>query len=107
MTAAANYIIHKKKKKNIRLSKYLNFPVQLINVVYFLKNDINANTTIQEMTDIILINYSFIESDLCEVCTALLLFLCIPVTATTEERSFSKLKIIESYLRNNMNQDID
>ena len=36
-----------------------NFPMQLINAVYFLKNDINVNITIEEMTDIILINYSF------------------------------------------------
>ena len=57
------------------------------------------------MTDIILINYSFIESDICEVCTTLLLFLSIPVTVDTAERSFSKLKIIKSYLRNSMNQD--
>ena len=62
-----------------------NFPMQFISALYFLKNDINANTTIQEMTDIILINNSFIETDLCEVCTALLLFLSIPITVTTAE----------------------
>ena len=60
----------------------------IINAVYFLKNDINANTTIQEMTDIILINYSFIKSDLCEEslhCLVILLFLSIPVTVATAE----------------------
>ena len=55
--------------------------------------------TIQKMTDIILINYSFIESDLYEVCTGLLIFLSISVTVPTTERSFSKLKLIKNESR--------
>lgn len=39
------------------------------------------------------------------VCTGLELFLSIPVTVTTAERSFSKLEIIKSYFRNSMNRD--
>ena len=35
----------------------------------------------------------------------ILLFLSIPVTVTTAERSFRKLKIIKSYLRNSINQN--
>jgi len=40
-----------------------------------------------------------------EVCTALLLFLTIPVTSASAERSFSKLKMIKGYLRSTMTQD--
>ena len=36
---------------------------------------------------------------------ALRIFLTIPVTTTTCERSFSKLKIIKNYLRSTMNQN--
>lgn len=40
-----------------------------------------------------------------EVCTALMLFVTIPVTTASAERSFSKLKLIKTYLRNSMGQD--
>lgn len=36
---------------------------------------------------------------------ALRIFLTIPVTTATCERSFSKLKIIKNYLRSTMNQN--
>jgi hypothetical protein len=37
--------------------------------------------------------------------TAFLLFLTLPVTVATAERSFSKLKLIKTYLRNTKQQD--
>jgi len=37
--------------------------------------------------------------------TAFLLFLTLPVTVATAERSFSKLKLIKTYLRNTMQND--
>lgn len=40
-----------------------------------------------------------------EVCTAFMLFLTIPVTTASAERSFSKLKLIKTYLRNSMGQE--
>ena len=39
------------------------------------------------------------------MCTAFLLFLTIPVTTASAERSFSKLKLIKTYLRNSMGQE--
>ena len=41
-----------------------------------------------------------------EVVTALVLFLTIPVTVASAERSFSKLKLIKNYLRSTMSNDI-
>ncbi|XP_071044412.1 zinc finger MYM-type protein 1-like [Parasteatoda tepidariorum] len=46
--------------------------------------------------------YGVLECDLTEVFTAMLLFFTIPVTSAAAKRSFSKLKIMERYLRNNM-----
>jgi len=40
-----------------------------------------------------------------EVVTGLVLFLTIPVTVASAERSFSKLKLIKTYLRSKMSQD--
>lgn len=40
-----------------------------------------------------------------EVLGACLIFLTLPVTVATAERSFSKLKIIKNYLRNSMGQN--
>jgi len=37
--------------------------------------------------------------------TAFLLFLTLPVTVATAERSFSKFKLIKTYLRNTMQDD--
>ncbi|KAK7170655.1 hypothetical protein R3I94_000757 [Phoxinus phoxinus] len=37
-------------------------------------------------------------------CTAFMIFLTIPVTVASAERSFSKLKLIKSYLRSSMGQ---
>lgn len=40
-----------------------------------------------------------------DVLTACLIFLTIPVTVASAERSFSKLKLIKNYLRNSMSQN--
>jgi hypothetical protein len=39
------------------------------------------------------------------VCIALRIFLTLPVTVASAERSFSKLKLIKNYLRNSMVQE--
>lgn len=41
----------------------------------------------------------------CDVLSAALIYLTLPVTVASAERSFSKLKLIKNYLRNNMSQD--
>jgi len=49
-------------------------------------------------------NYSLLPT-FPDLYTAFLLFLTLPVTVATAERSFSKLKLIKTYLRNTMQQD--
>ena len=40
----------------------------------------------------------------CNVCTALRMFCTLPVTVSSAERSFSKLKLIKNFLRSTMSQ---
>ena len=55
--------------------------------------------------DLLIITNHFISSSFPEVCTAFLLFLTIPVTTASAERSFSKLKLIQTYLKNSIVQE--
>ncbi len=53
----------------------------------------------------LLVNHPAVTSAFSEVCTALILFLTLPVTVSTSERSFSKLKPIKNHLRSTMGQE--
>ena len=53
----------------------------------------------------LIVQYSAISSTYPDVCTALILFLTLPVTVASAERPFSKLKCIRNCLRNSMGQD--
>jgi hypothetical protein len=73
---------------------------QLISLKEFIKN--TKIHTIHELT------YFVIENNLSSIyseITASILYLCLPITVTTAERSFSKLKLLKNYLRNQILQD--
>jgi hypothetical protein len=58
---------------------------------------------IKDLT-VYLIEYD-LASSFHDVFTLCLIFLTIPVTVASAERSFSKLKLIKNYLRNSISQD--
>ena len=60
--------------------------------------------TNEELTKTLLIENRCTTASFGEVCTVLMLFLTIPVTVASAERSFSKLQLIKSYLRSSMGQ---
>ena len=60
---------------------------------------------IRELADLLIIKNKFFSCIFPEVCTALILFVSIAVTTASAERSFSKLKLIKTYLRNSMGQE--
>jgi hypothetical protein len=70
-----------------------------------LKQEIKKINTIKELSHLLIIENSSLATSLPDVCTAYLLFLTLPVTVATAERSFSKLKLIKNYLRSTMLQD--
>ena len=57
------------------------------------------------MADLLIVKLSTIAASVPQVITALLLFLTLPVTVASAERSFSKLKIIKNYLRNTIGKE--
>jgi hypothetical protein len=81
-----------------------DFPMQLLSFHACLKRRISQMKTVQELTKMLIIENSCITASFGEVCTVLVLFLTIPVTVASAERSFSKLKMLKSYLRSSMGQ---
>jgi hypothetical protein len=80
------------------------FPMQLVSFKASLKNNIEKMSSIKQLAHMLIVEYSAVSSAFDDVVTALVLFLTLPVTVAGAERSFSKLKIIKSYLRNTMGQ---
>jgi len=69
------------------------------------KDDIKQIPTVMELAHFLVVkNYSLLPT-FQDLYTAFLLFLTLPVTVATAERSFSKLKLIKTYLRNTMQDD--
>jgi len=61
--------------------------------------------TVMELAHFLVVkNYSLLPT-FQDLYTAFLLFLTLPVTVSTTERSFSKFKLIKTYLRNTMQDD--
>jgi len=78
-----------------------DFPRQLLSLKENLKN--MKLKTIRDLSDFLL------ENDLCsvysDIMTACIIFLTLPVTVASAERSFSKLKLIKNYLRISIGQE--
>ena len=81
------------------------FPLQLLSFRAAMNSEIKNTKTIKQLADLLLVQYTSISSTYTDVCTALIIFLTLPVTVATAERSFSKLKYIKNYLRNSMGQE--
>ena len=69
------------------------------------KAAISQQSSVQQIATMLIVDNHSVTSAFGEVCTALLLFLTIPVTVATAERSFSKLKMIKTHLRSSMGQE--
>ena len=60
--------------------------------------------TIRELAEFLLIKHAELSSSFSEVIMACLLYLTLPVTVASAERSFSQLQLIKTYLRSTMSQ---
>ena len=83
----------------------VSFLKEILSFRSTLRNEIEKSSSIRELADLLIIKNHFMSSSFPEVSTVFLLFLIIPVTTTSSERSFSKLKLIKTYLRNYIGQE--
>lgn len=83
------------------------FPFQILSLRNALRRTIKEieRGTIKDLAQTLLIENQSILPSIPDVATALKLFLTIPVTVASAERSFSKLKLIKTYLRSAMSQE--
>ena len=81
--------------------------MQLLSFRAILKFEIEKvpSATIKDVAEILIVKNSSITTSIPDVVTAFKIFLTLPVTVASAERSFSKLKLIKSYLRSTMSQD--
>lgn len=63
------------------------------------KEEIKKRTSVKAITELLVIENPTLTTTFSEICTACMLFLTLPVTVATAERSFLKLKLIKNYLR--------
>jgi len=73
-------------------------------LLILVKEDLTSKMSTREFFTLLIEQYGILESDFIQIFTAFLLFLTLPVTVASLERSFSKLKIIKNYLRSQMGQ---
>ena len=71
----------------------------------FLKELQGDSTTVSVLDMYNILIDARLQASMPELVTACVLFLTLPVTVATAERSLSKLKIIKTYLRSTMSQE--
>ena len=81
------------------------FPEQILAFRGCLKTQILNVKSIRQLADLLIVKNQCISSNFAKVCSAFLIFLTLPVTVASAERSFSKLKLIKSYLRSTISQE--
>ncbi|XP_064111319.1 zinc finger MYM-type protein 1-like [Macrobrachium nipponense] len=81
------------------------FTQEILSMRSALKGEISKVSSIKDLGNMLIIENHSISASFPEVCTAMLMFLTIPVTTASAERSFSTLKLVKNYLRSTMAQE--
>ena len=90
---------------NINSAKFSsNFPCLLLSFRQILRGEISKLDTLKDLAELVIIKHVSIMTSIADVSVAFKLFLTLPVTVASAERSFSKLKLIKSFLRSTLAQ---
>lgn len=81
------------------------FPTQLLSIRQHFRSDLENSSTVSKLFALLVCENSTMCSSFHEVLNVIILFLTIPVTVASAERSFSKLRLIKNYLRSTMAQE--
>nr|CAI5839645.1 unnamed protein product [Callosobruchus analis] len=107
LSSSSEEILNASGKLSAKYSKdiSLNLCDQLKALKTCLNSEIKKIYSIKELIELLLVKFNSLASSFPEVMTACFLFVTLPVRTATAERSFSKLKLIQNYLRTSMGQE--
>ena len=81
------------------------FSSQIISVKTSFREKIAHLKSAEEMESFLIFKNASFATTYPDVCTAYMMYITVPVTVTTAERSFSKLKLIINFLRSSMSKE--
>ena len=81
------------------------FPSQMLSIKTSFKEKIPHLKSAKEVASFLILENASLATSYPDVCTAYMMYLTVPVTVATAERSFSKLKLIKNFLRSSMSQE--
>ena len=73
-----------------------DFPQQLLAFRNIMMSKIESNATIKDLAELLIVKHSSIMTSVPDVVTVFKIFLTLPVTVASAERSFSKLELIKT-----------
>ena len=96
ITKKGNIIVKEAKLLQAKYSDDISpeFPLQLLSFRTILENEIKKSTTVKQFANLLILDYDAISSTYFDICTARIIFLTLPVSMASAERSFSKLNYI-------------
>ena len=74
------------------------FPSQMVSIKTSFREKIAHLKSAQEMASFLIVESASLAKTYPDVCTACMMYMTVPVTVATTERSFSKLKLIKNFL---------
>ena len=100
-------ILRRKQKSFLTnlLITSLPFPSQMLSIKTSFKEKIARLKSAKEMASFLIIENASLATSYPDVYTAHMMYLTVPVTVATAEKSFSKLNLIKNFLRSSMSQE--
>ena len=81
------------------------FPSQMLCIKTSFREKIAHLKSAKEMASFLIVENASLATTYPNVCTAYMMYMTVPVTVATTERSFSKVKLIKNFFRSSMSQE--